>query len=424
MAKTVPLDARTLQWARRLFARYYRSAPISPPARLARREFAAFPFAEQTLMRRHASLRSAEEFHAFLSRESPRHVYYSSAYYRHPADPKMADKDWLGADLIFDLDSDHLRGAGELDYPGQLRLVKERLKQLLDDFLFGDFGVDPAQTSLVFSGGRGYHVHVHDPPFQSLTSPERREIVEYVLGMGYDPLSAVEEVREGDGGVGDADGSAVSEVLANASGRRTRARSFKRLPAPDAPGWKGRTTRAVIRLLEHWDAIGAEGATQELLRMNVEPVRARRWAKWLVTDGGGRRIRETRSLEVFPKEVPKDFLDVVLPQAAIELQGETDAPVTTDIHRLIRLPDSIHGGTGFRAKAIERASLDEFDPWRDALFPAAREERFSVQLTESIRYPFQPDAIVGRSGDTVDVVTPAALFLVLRGEAVLPPEPA
>jgi DNA primase small subunit len=424
VAKTVPLDARTLQWARRLFARYYRSAAIPPPARLARREFAAFPFAEQTLMRRHAALRSPEEFHAFLSREAPRHVYYSSAYYRHPADPRMADKEWLGADLIFDLDSDHLRGAAERDYPGQLQLVKERLKQLLDDFLFGDFGVDPAQTSLVFSGGRGYHVHVHDPPFQSLTSPERREIVEYVLGMGYDPLSAVEEVREGDGLPSDPAGSPSAEGTGSSGGRRPRARSFKRLPAPNAPGWKGRTTRAVNRLLEHWEAIGADGASQELVRLNVDAVRARRWAKWLVTDGGGRRIRETRSLEVFPKEVPKDFLDVVLPQAAIELQGETDAPVTTDVHRLIRLPDSLHGGTGFRAKAIDRDSLDGFDPWRDALFPAAVDERFQVQLTESVRYPFHPEEIVGGAGETVEAVTPAALFLVLRGEAVLPPEPA
>jgi DNA primase small subunit len=424
VAKTVPLDPRTLQWARRLFARYYRSTPIPPPMRLARREFAAFPFAEQTLMRRHATLPTAEEFHSFLAREAPRHVYYSSAYYRRPADPRMSDKEWLGADLIFDLDSDHLRGAAERDYPGQLLLVKERLKQLLDDFLFGDFGIDPDQTSLVFSGGRGYHVHVRDPPFQSLTSPERREIVEYVLGTGYDPLSAIEEVREGDASSRDPETTASGDGPRSPNVRRARVRSFKRLPAPDAPGWKGRTTRAVIQLMEHWEAIGAEGATQELLRMNVDPGHARRWAKWLVTDGGGRRIRESRSLEVFPKEVPKDFLDVVLPQAAIELQGETDAPVTTDVHRLIRLPDSLHGGTGFRAAAIDRESLDGFDPWRDALYPAPADERFSVQLTESIRYPFLPETIAGRAGDTVDVVTPAALFLVLRGEAVLPPEPA
>ena len=87
MAKTVPLDSPTLAWARDVFARYYRTTSVSPPARLARREFAAFPFATETMMRRHATLRSPAEFTAFLAREAPRHVYYSSAYYRHPAEP-------------------------------------------------------------------------------------------------------------------------------------------------------------------------------------------------------------------------------------------------------------------------------------------------------------------------------------------------
>jgi DNA primase small subunit len=423
VAKTVPLNARTLQWARRLFARYYQSVSIPAPVRLARREFAAFPFAETTLMRRHATLRSEEEFRSFLSREVPRHVYYSSAYYRHPAEAQMAGKEWLGADLIFDLDSDHLRGAAEYDYAGQLRLVKERLKQLLDDFLFGDFGIDPAQTSLVFSGGRGYHVHVRDPAFQDLTSPERRELVEYVLGTGFDPFDAVEEVREGSLGEGlDAD-SARASTRGTSSGRMA-SRTFKRLAAPTSAGWRGRTTRAVNRLLEQWDTLGPEGAARELTRLKVDATRARRWAKWLVTEGGGRRIRESGSLEVFPKEIPKDFLAVFLPQAAIELQGETDAPVTTDIHRLIRLPESVHGGTGFRAAAIDRDSLDAFNPWGDALLPAPSEELSSVLLTQDVRYPFRPNPIAGTSGETVEMVTPSALFLVLRGEAVLPPEPA
>jgi DNA primase small subunit len=104
VAKNVPLDAPTLEWAKGVFAEYYRTARIAPPERLNRREFAAFPFATETFMRRHATLRTPAEFQEFLSREVPRHVYYSSAYYRRPAEPMMAEKEWLGADLIFDLD--------------------------------------------------------------------------------------------------------------------------------------------------------------------------------------------------------------------------------------------------------------------------------------------------------------------------------
>ncbi len=199
MAKTVPLDAPTLAWAKGVFGGYYRTATIEPPDRLTRREFAAFPFATETFMRRHATLRTAGEFHHVLAQEVPRHVYYSSAYYRRPAEPTMTAKEWLGADLIFDLDSDHLRGADTLDYAGQLSLVKRRLVALVDDFLFGDFGIDPATTSLVFSGGRGYHVHVRAEGFLPLSSPERRELVDYVLGTGVEAMRAVATPAAGSG---------------------------------------------------------------------------------------------------------------------------------------------------------------------------------------------------------------------------------
>ncbi|MCI4367936.1 MAG: DNA primase catalytic subunit PriS, partial [Thermoplasmata archaeon] len=171
-------------------------AVLDPPKALARREFALFPFTTETMMRRHSAYPTAEAFRGYFRREVPRHAYYSSAYYERPDHPKMAEKEWLGADLIFDLDADHLRGADRLTYPQQLDLVKERVRDLLDDFLFGDFGVDPSTTRLVFSGGRGYHVHVQGDAFLPLSSPERRELVEYVMGVGFDPSTAVVETRE------------------------------------------------------------------------------------------------------------------------------------------------------------------------------------------------------------------------------------
>jgi DNA primase small subunit len=40
---------------------------------------------------------------------------------------------------------------------------------------------------LVFSGGRGYHVHVKDLAFRGWGSAERRELIDYVCGIGIDP---------------------------------------------------------------------------------------------------------------------------------------------------------------------------------------------------------------------------------------------
>ncbi len=422
MAKTVPLDAATLAWAREVFARYYAGADVAPPSRLTRREFAAFPFATETMMRRHATLRTPEEFRAFLAREAPRHVYYSSAYYRHPSEPTMAAKEWLGADLIFDLDSDHLRGAGELDYAGQLALVKQRLIDLVDDFLFGDFGIDPAATTFVFSGGRGYHVHVQDERFLSLTSPERRELVDYVLGTGVDPMRAVEERRE-DVRAGRTSSSVEEESEGTRVGAAVSPRT-RRLAAPDAPGWRGRTTRALLEVLRRWEASGATVAAREMILAGVPAAKARRFAKLLVEEGGGAKIRGTLTLDVFKKDLPPEFLAAVIRWAKIEVQGETDAPVTTDIHRLIRLPGSLHGGTGFRVIPLAREALSSFDPFRDAVLPSAGGERTTVTFLEEVRYPFPDGGLSGTAGATAELPTPRAVFLVLRGEAALRPSPA
>ncbi|MCI4354466.1 MAG: DNA primase small subunit PriS [Thermoplasmata archaeon] len=420
MGKTVALEAPALDWARGLFARYYRSQEIAPPGRFARREFAAFPFAAENLMRRHASFRTVDELRGFLRTEAPRHVYYSSAYYTHPDHPKMAGKEWLGADLIFDLDADHLRGAERLTYPEQLDRVKERVRDLMDDFLFGDFGVDRSATRLVFSGGRGYHVHVQEEAFLSLSSPERRELVEYVMGIGFDPATAVFEAREEA-----SNPLALSGLDAGVDpGRPRRAgrtRPYKRLVPPDTPGWRGRTTRAVQRLLARWEDLGPDGAAKEMEALGLPKTSARHLAKTLIGEGRARTIRTTLSLEVFRGAVPQELLDLVLKQAAIEVQGETDAPVTTDIHRLIRLPNSLHGGSGLRVAPVAPDELDKFDPLRDALAPGLGSETVRVELREPVDYRLGATLIEGAAGDVKQLPNGAALFLVLRGEAALRP---
>jgi DNA primase small subunit len=423
MAKTVALDPAALAWARSEFATYYRQALVAAPERLPRREIAAFPFAEATVMRRHATLPTPEALRTFLRETVPRHVYYSSAYYRAPAEPTMAAKGWLGADLIFDLDADHLRGAEGLDYAGQLALVKNRLLDLVDDFLVRDFGVDPAAASFVFSGGRGYHVHVRDEQFLTLTSPERREIVDYVLGTGVDPLVAVEEHREDVRAGRTAGGADADDVEGPARGRPLRT---VRLAPPDAPGWRGRTTRAVLRVLERWERDGAAAAAAELERWGLPHARARRWARLLLDEGRAAKIRSSLSLDVFGrKESPKEFLEAIVRGAAVEVQAETDAPVTTDIHRLIRLPGSLHGGTGLRVVPLTRDEVDRFDPFRDAVVDGAPAARATpVTFLQDVSYPFPGGGLAGRAGATDELPTPRALFLVLRGEAALRPSPA
>ena len=51
---------------------------------------------------------------------------------------------------------------------------------MLDD----DFGFSLNELHVFFSGHRGYHVHVEDEAVRSLDAMARKEIVDYVTGLG------------------------------------------------------------------------------------------------------------------------------------------------------------------------------------------------------------------------------------------------
>jgi len=124
------------------------------PERFGRREF-GFMFFDRTFVQRHMGFSRADEIRRFLISQVPAHCYYSTAYYRDPGAPTMEEKTWLGADLIFDLDADHLTGADKMTYTEMLERIKKEMMNLVDSFICGARGVDEKEASGVFSGGRG-----------------------------------------------------------------------------------------------------------------------------------------------------------------------------------------------------------------------------------------------------------------------------
>ena len=50
--------------------------------------------------------------------------------------------------------------------------------------LENDFGFSLDELHVFFSGHRGYHVHVEEESVRSLDAMARKEIVDYVTGLG------------------------------------------------------------------------------------------------------------------------------------------------------------------------------------------------------------------------------------------------
>jgi DNA primase small subunit len=70
---------------------------------------------------------------------------------------------------------------------GCLETAKREIFKLIDDFIVPDFGVSLGEIEICFSGHRGYHLHIVSEGVRGLTGDGRREIADYVRGIGLDP---------------------------------------------------------------------------------------------------------------------------------------------------------------------------------------------------------------------------------------------
>lgn len=88
------------------FVEYYANNIVHPPSSIEHREFGFLLFKER-MMVRHREFENVDPLTSFLQATAPSDAYYSSAYYERP-EAEMDEKGWLGADLIFDIDADHI----------------------------------------------------------------------------------------------------------------------------------------------------------------------------------------------------------------------------------------------------------------------------------------------------------------------------
>ncbi|HOL42188.1 MAG TPA: DNA primase small subunit PriS [Methanospirillum sp.] len=374
----------TRTFIKQRFTDYYSKARISAPSSVKEREFGFIFFEDRypddIWMRRHIGFSSGEEMQEYIKSLIPAHAYYSTAYYRAPQAPTMGDKEWLGADLIFDLDADHImRGS----YEEMLRRIKEEALKLLD-ILDRELGVDMRTVRLVFSGGRGYHVHVQELAFRDFEPAERRELVDYICGTGISPSIMLNDW------------------------------------APGRTGWHDRFRLLLTRYLQQLSMKSEKEVKAEVSSLRgVGQVMAERFAvmipeliSLLNTNPSSILLRDQTVKTVFSALVTERESPLLphIRDAAVQ----ADEPVTTDVRRLIRLPGSLHAKSGFKVVPMEVKELYDFDPLIDAVVFGERdviiesERDYSFSLLGS-----QYDIRKGR----LKVPEAVGMFLCCRGMA-------
>ncbi|MFB6074757.1 MAG: DNA primase small subunit PriS [Haloarculaceae archaeon] len=387
------MEQRTRAYLRGRFGDHYRRAGVTAPPGAEAREWGFVPWTEgpgETMVR-HRSLLDLGDLSAFLERKRPKHVYFSAGRYDSPGASTMDAKDWRSSDLVFDLDADHLPRVvlGEDSYAEMLAKCKDALLRLLD-FLEEDFGFE--DLTVVFSGGRGYHVHVRDAGVQHLDRDARREVVDYVRGTGLEFDELIDEVP-----------------VAGTAGRSSPAR--KRTLNTDG-GWSERVHEHILAFVDELLAMD-EGDALARLR-EFEGIGEGKATAALNAARSNYAQLEAGNVDVHPAFV--QVARTLTPEAVGSDAAPIDEPVTTDTNRLIRLPGSLHGGSGLEVQRIDRDDIGAFDPLVNAVPDTFRGHDIAVEVTEGGPVELGGDSFTLEAGDH-SVPEHVGIFLMARGRA-------
>jgi len=397
-------NSETKTFIKRKFTEYYKkyASTIPPPTSIEKREF-GFLFEQEKIMFRHKSFRNVDDLREFLKARVPSDVYYSGAYYEKPEE-EMEEKVWLGADLIFDIDADHIptpcnkihdkwtcnncgfvgKGAtpekcpscgearfGEKTWPCEVCIESAKRETMkLVEVLMDDLGFPVEKISVSFSGHRGYHLHVESDEVLALDPMARKEIVDYIEGIGLEPeFHGLEKI----------------------SG-----------PKLDDLGWRGRIAR---------------GTYDFLLKATPEKLEEVGLQKRIINAIETHKGRLTQS---WKERGPWGIIGIKGSTKIAQLSAQSesvkiDTVVTTDIHRLIRLTNTLHGKTGLKKTEVPLTMLEHFDPFKSAI--AFRQGAITVLVSEAPQLRLEDETYGPYKEQKIELPAAVAMLILCKGAA-------
>jgi len=394
------------------FSEFYSSPStfIPSPSLLDQRELGFLLFKER-IMLRHQRFESVSDLKSFLIKDVPSDVYHSCAYYENPK-ADMDKKGWLGADLVFDIDADHIPtscnkvhdewACSKCGFSGKgitpeacpicagqkfdtkiwacelcLESAKEETVKL-SDMLEKDFGFAPQEIRVFFSGHRGYHVHIENEAVKALDVMARKEIVDYVSGLG---LSMIDDQAKY--GSKRRRGSRVFSLHNFGWNRRLKLGLQKFLTNATKEDLKNAGIKGYVAILENREAI---------LKRCLEE------GRWDSVKGIG--VGTWKKLAAYVKDLESAKVDTV---------------VTTDTHRLIRMNGTLHGKTGLLKVEFPVKRLADFDPFTEAV--AFKEGTVKVFVSDAPEFRLGDSVFGPYKDETVELPTAAAVLLICKGRA-------
>jgi len=376
------MDKKTSVFIKKKFKEYYfkHIEEIEVPSRINEREFGYMTF--DRIMIRHISFQNSGEMQARILKESPNSVYYSTSFYEEPSRP-IHEKGWKGGDLTFDIDADTLSSPCRKDHdkwicricgvqqvgvkPNKCPSCKgTRIHEIniacgtclddakneaikLQDILINDFGIQRANIDTFFSGSMGYHLSIANSDFAEANQAVRSDIVDYISGQAFLPESL------------------------GVSRKSSYENMIDRFPSENEKGWRGRIARYFKDQQNREKPMDTPMILTELFRK-----------------AGYRKFR------------------LAIEEAAKKSGAIVDPAVTTDIHRILRLPGTLHGKTGLLKKRCR--NLENFSPLEDAV--AFGRDPIKILIDNSPQFSLMEEQFGPFKSESIELPMMAAIYLL------------
>ena len=350
------MDEKVVSFLRKAYREYYFNSHgmMEIPSKIASREFGYIPFGGGMI--RHLSFKSPGDLLAELIKQGPSSVYCSNAVYEYPT-LQMDEKGWQGAELIFDIDADSIPTPCKTKHAWWL----------CQDCHKGGMGNKPSKCPNC-KGVSAEQMHWSCRECLNATKEHVRRLVDFLT---------------------DDFGVQREQVRLYFSGNRGYHAHVQdeRFDTADP------SMRSDIA-----NYIKGEGSTSKLCR-------TRRSRSRPSVGVAGQDLFLQKS-DPSTKKNQKATEQMVLTNAAL-----IDESVTTDVHRVFRMPGTLHGSSGMLKMRVN--SLDDFDPQSQPV--VLGDEAVKVHIDYAPEFYLKGKRFGPYDSASVQLPTYAAVFLLARG---------
>ncbi|MGA2663386.1 MAG: DNA primase small subunit domain-containing protein [Nitrososphaerales archaeon] len=352
------MDEKVVSFLRRVYREHYfkHHDLVEIPESMASREFGYIPFGGG--MVRHLSFKNPGELFAELVRQAPSSVYCSNAVYERPT-LQMDEKGWKGAYLIFDIDADAIPTPCKARHTWWFCGTCHR----------GGMGVRPARCP----GCKDQSVeqmHWSCRECLNATKGHVKRLVDFLrddFGVQSQDIQVYFSGNRGyhahvhDERFATADPQMRTEIANYVKGTGINLKSQSMAPGHAEVGW-GR--RAALFMAS--------------------------------TEAGTSRSKNNQKLTN---------------QVVTAYGAMVDESVTTDVHRVFRMPGTLHGNSGLLKMRVE--SLEGFDPQRQPVVLGG--DPVSVRVYYAPEFFLNGNRYGPYDSSAVEIPIYAAVFLLARG---------